>query len=89
MKDIIVDNFSVFLNDNIDKLDSEYLVPDIINSEINKGNISFDIKGTSSKWYGVTYKEDKDELVEAIDEYIREGVYPNKLFESGKVLCKK
>lgn len=89
MKDIIVDNFSVFLSDNIDKLDSEYLVPDIINSEINKGNISFDIKGTSSKWYGVTYKEDKDELVEAIDEYIREGVYPDKLFESGKVLCKK
>ena len=89
MKDIIVNNFSTFLENNISKLDSEYLVPDIINSEINKGNISFDVKGTSSKWYGVTYKEDKRELVEAIDDYIKEGVYPEKLFKNGKTLCKK
>ncbi len=89
MKDIIVNNFSTFLENNISKLDSEYLVPDIINNEINKGNISFDVKGTSSKWYGVTYKEDKRELVEAIDDYIKEGVYPEKLFKNGKTLCKK
>ena len=80
IKDIIVFNFSKFLDYNIDKPDSEYLVPDIINSEIKKGNISFKVKGTKSKWHGVTYKEDKDELVEAINEYIKAGVYPEKLF---------
>ena len=80
IKNIIVDNFSKFLDDNIDKPDSEYLVPDIINSEIKKGNISFKVKGTKSKWHGVTYKEDKDELVDAINEYIKAGVYPEKLF---------
>ena len=80
IKDIIVDNFSKFLDYNIDRLDSEYLIPDIINREINNGNICFKVKGTSSKWYGVTYKEDKDELVRAIREYVREGVYPEKLF---------
>ena len=80
IKNIIVDNFSKFLDDNIDKPDSEYLVPDIINSEIKKGNISFKVKRTKSKWHGVTYKEDKDELVEAINEYIKAGVYPEKLF---------
>lgn len=80
IKDIIVDNFSTFLDDNIDKLDSEYLVPDVINSEINKGNIFFEVKGTNSKWHGVTYKEDKGELVDAIDEYIKDGVYPKQLF---------
>lgn len=80
IKDIIVDKFALFLDDNIDKADSEYLVPDVINEEILKGNMVFDVKGTSSKWYGVTYKEDKDELVEAINNYIKEGVYPEKLF---------
>ena len=80
IKDIIAFNFSKFLDDNIDKPDSEYLVPDIINSEIKKGNISFKVKGTKSKWHGVTYKEDKDELVDAINEYIKAGVYPEKLF---------
>ena len=89
IKDIIVDNFAKFLDDNIGKLDSEYLVPDIINSEIEAGNICFKVKGTNSKWHGVTYREDKDELVEAINEYIKEGVYPERLFESGKILCKK
>ena len=80
IKDIIAFNFSKFLDDNIDKPDSEYLVPDIINSEIKKGNISFKVKGTKSKWHGVTYKEDKDELVDAINEYIKAGVHPEKLF---------
>ncbi len=89
IKDIIVDNFSKFLDENINKPDSEYLVPDIINSEITKGNISFKVKGTNSKWHGVTYREDKEELVEAINEYIKAGVYPEKLFEKGKTLCKK
>ena len=84
-----MDNFSKFLDDNLDKLDSEYLVPDVINSEINNGHITFKLKGTNCKWHGVTYREDKEELVEAINEYIKEGVYPERLFESGKILCKK
>ncbi len=89
IKDMIVENFSEFLKTNIGKLDSEYLVPDIINQEILKGNLTFKVKGTSSKWYGVTYKEDKEELVEAIRDYIKADVYPKELFEKGKVLCKK
>ena len=80
IKDIIVNNFSEFLDKNIDNLNSEYLIPEIINSEIKQGNLIFKVKGTDSKWYGVTYKEDKDELVEAINEYIKAGVYPEKLF---------
>lgn len=80
IKNIIVDNFSKFLDDNLDKLDSEYLVPDVINSEINNGHITFKVKGTNCKWHGVTYREDKEEVIKAIDNYIKEGIYPNKLF---------
>ena len=89
IKDIIVDNFSKFLDDNLDKLDSEYLVPDVINSEINNGHITFKLKGTNCKWHGVTYREDKEELVDAIEDYIKEGVYPEKLFQKGKTFFKK
>ena len=89
IKDIIVNNFSEFLDKNIDNLNSEYLIPEIINSEIKQGNLIFKVKGTDSKWYGVTYKEDKSELSEAIKNYIKEGIYPEKLFEKGKVFCKK
>ena len=78
--DVIVNNFSIFLKDNIDNLDSEYLVPDVINHEVSLGNLSFNIRKTNSKWHGVTYKEDKEEVIKAIDNYIKEGIYPNKLF---------
>ena len=78
--DIIVNNFSIFLKDNIDNLNSEYLVPDVINHEVSLGNLSFNIRKTNSKWHGVTYKEDKEEVIKAIDNYIKEGIYPNKLF---------
>lgn len=89
IKDIIVNNFSEFLDKNIDNLNSEYLIPEIINSEIKQGNLIFKVKRTDSKWYGVTYKEDKSELSEAIKNYIKEGIYPEKLFEKGKAFCKK
>ena len=77
---IIVNNFSIFLKDNIDNLNSEYLVPDVINHEVSLGNLSFNIRKTNSKWHGVTYKEDKEEVIKAIDNYIKEGIYSNKLF---------
>lgn len=83
MKDIFVNNFKVFLDNNIDKLDSEYLITDVITDEIKKGNISFLIKGISNKWYGVTYRDDKDDLVLAINQYIEDGIYPKKLFNNG------
>ena len=88
IKDIIVDGFSKFLDKNLNKLDSEYLVPDVINEEIQRGNITFKVKGTNSKWHGVTYLEDKDELVSAINGYIKDGVYPEKLFEKTKIIKK-
>ena len=76
---VICDNFGLFLDKHND-LDSEYLVPDVINSEVFKGNISLSVCDTNSKWYGVTYKDDKDMVIEAISKYIQDGVYPKKLF---------
>ena len=80
IKDIIVSNFSKFLDKNIDKESSEYLIPDIINEEVQRGNIKVKVSATDSVWHGVTYKEDKDAIVSAIREYIEKGVYPEKLF---------
>ena len=64
----------------IDNLNSEYLIPEIINSEIKQGNLIFKVKGTDSKWYGVTYKEDKPVVVAAIQSLKDAGLYPEKLW---------
>ena len=35
---------------------------------------------TDAKWYGVTYKEDKELLVSAINEMVKQGLYPDNLW---------
>lgn len=79
-KKMIVDNFSLFLKDNINDLDKEYFINDVINKEIRFGNICFKVKKTDFKWCGVTYKEDKDDMVLMIEKLIEKGEYPKKLF---------
>ena len=51
-----------------------------VNEIINKTATVY-VKSTTSKWYGVTYKEDKESVVNAINNYINEGKYPKDLWE--------
>lgn len=67
-------------NNNKDKLDSfEFMMPDIMDLEIKRGRTILDIP-TNSKWIGLTYQEDIDELKSYLNKIIKEGVYPNNLW---------
>ncbi len=79
----VINNFPLFLDKNANDLDSEYLMPDIITSQILDGSAKVYVKESSSKWYGVTYKDDKEMVVNAINNYIIQGVYPSNLWEDG------
>lgn len=77
-----VKRFPNFLEKNISILDSEYLMTnDIISKEIEENGAIMHIKRTSSKWCGVTYKEDKVSLINKIKEDINKGVYPDNLWQ--------
>lgn len=43
-------------------------------------DITLVIMDTTEKWYGVTYKEDKQLVVDAIKKKIEDGIYPEKLW---------
>lgn len=62
-------------------LKSEYLLPKIIDKLVQSGKARVKVLNTPDKWFGVTYKEDKQAVVDAIGELIRQGVYKEKLFE--------
>jgi nitrogen regulatory protein PII-like uncharacterized protein len=51
-------------------------VGDLVDS--NKAKIK--VLETSDRWFGVTYKEDKESVIAAIRNLIDKGIYPNKLF---------
>lgn len=79
---LLEDKFPEFLDKNKDNLDScEYLIPIVLNEMIDEGTVSVDVLETTAKWYGVTYKEDKELVVDAIAKLVKEKVYPENLWQ--------
>ena len=59
---------------------SEYLLPKIIDKLVKAGKARVEVLETKDKWFGVTYTEDKETVVEAIRSLIAEGAYPERLY---------
>lgn len=73
--------FIEFLAENGQKLKSEFYIPLAVNNLIVEGKVSCKVLDTKSKWFGVTYAEDRAQVVLKINELIRKGVYPKQLFK--------
>jgi hypothetical protein len=73
--------FKQFLTEHGDKLKSEFYIPLAVNNLIVEKMASCKVLDTTSKWFGVTYAEDRPQVVLKINELIRKGVYPNQLFK--------
>ncbi len=58
----------------------EFLIPTSVFKRINEQKITMKVLDTNEKWYGVTYKEDKKDLVNAINKMINDGKYPKDLW---------
>ena len=58
---------------NIEK--DEFFIPTVINNMVKEGRARVRVLKTDDKWYGVTYKEDKAAVVEAIKKLTLEGKY--------------
>lgn len=61
---------------------TEYLLPKIIDKLVQSGQARVRVLETQDKWFGVTYKEDKPAVAEAIRRLVETGAYPEKLFAS-------
>ena len=57
---------------------AEYLLPKIIDKLVHEGKAKVRVLDTPDKWFGVTYKEDKQAVVDAIKGLIDAGVYKEK-----------
>lgn len=67
--------FSAFLNTNINNPKSEYFLPFVVDDLIKEKKACVTVLKTHEKWYGVTYKEDKEQVVSAIREMAAKGLY--------------
>lgn len=74
--------FVSFLSDNTqDVMKKEYLLPSVVGQLVKKGEVEVIVLKTADRWFGVTYKEDKETVVNSIRELIAEGKYPTALFK--------
>ena len=72
------EDFVDFLENLKDPMKQEYYLPTAVWNFSKKCGRPLKVVKTGSKWYGVTYREDKDTVVKYIASLIEAGVYPGK-----------
>ena len=74
--------FKMFLSDpkNQANLKSEFFIPLMVDYLIKNGKATCEVLDTTSKWFGVTYPEDRPEVVAKLAALHKAGQYPDKMF---------
>lgn len=80
--DVLEKGFPEFLKaGGADNLKGEYLLPTIIDGLIKSGKADVSVLESRDRWFGVTYKEDKESVASAFRQLIADGVYSEKLYD--------
>ena len=72
--------FIEFLKTNINEPKSEFYIPFAVFDMIKSGQSKVQVLKADSPWFGVTYQEDKPQVIENIQKLTDQGVYPEKLW---------
>lgn len=77
--EILDDGFDKFLSEiAMEDVKAEYLLPTIIGDLLKANQVEVKVLQSKDRWFGVTYKEDKDVVVNSIKELIDQGHYQKK-----------
>ena len=80
--DLLEEGFVKFLSEVKEgDIKAEFLVPVYMDELIKKGEVSVTMLETNDKWFGVTYKEDKQSVIDSFKELYAKGVYSQNLYE--------
>jgi NDP-sugar pyrophosphorylase family protein len=74
------DEFRNFINESGMELKSELDIPTSVDKFVKNGEITIKVLMSNDRWFGVTYREDKPYVVASINEMIKKGVYPSKIY---------
>ena len=77
----IENGFEAFLEEGLKKnpLKCEYFLPTVVSNLLTQDKATVSVLTSEDKWYGVTYKEDKPVVEQAIKDFKKVGLYPEKL----------
>jgi hypothetical protein len=72
--------FNRFLSDNVNVPKAEFLIPSVVNDLIKNRIAKVKVLQSSDKWFGMTYREDRDMVIRNLSELISQGHYPSSLW---------
>ena len=72
--------FEEFLEENKGNLKAEFFIPLIVNEILKSGKATVEVLKSNAKWFGVTYKEDKEIVQKEIELLQKNNSYPSKLW---------
>jgi len=73
--------FKMFLKENLSNPGAELFIPLVVDHLINSGKARMSVLQTPESWFGVTYREDKPKVSEALQELVDNGIYPETLWD--------
>ena len=74
-------HFDAFIADHLHDEKAESYLPSVIDELIQKKEATCTVLKTSGNWLGVTYPDDKNQVVAALNELVTKGVYPKQLWQ--------
>ena len=77
----IKEAFENFLKKSGDELKSECYIPSTVGELVTAGKAKVKVLRSPDSWFGVTYREDRPQVVESIRKLIAKGDYPEKLWQ--------
>lgn len=78
---LMEEQFGAWLDAHEGQLKAEWYIPLVVNTLLEQKRAAVDVLKVSSRWFGVTYREDKPATVAAIRKLIDDGVYPSNLWK--------
>ena len=63
-----------------DPLKAEYYLPGVVDNMLKEGRAKVRVLSSSDRWFGVTYKEDKENVKKSIQDLKNKGIYPERLW---------
>jgi hypothetical protein len=72
--------FVAFLVENQNNPKAEFYIPSVVNHLIESRRAEVKVLDTPSRWFGVTYAEDRPAVVSKINGLVDNGTYPSRLF---------
>ena len=73
--------FDSFLAAHSNELKSEFYIPFAVDQMIKKGGDNCTVLCTPSRWFGVTYQQDRPGVVAKFEQLVKDGIYPSPLYE--------